>query len=139
MKPSLRNILGPIKAKRNKFGARRGITEDGFKFDSKAEWLRYGQLKKLRRAGDIRDLEVHPSRILECDGKPLLIRSDGYPNGRKAKYTPDFRYVDAKTGQTIVEDVKGGKATITADYRLRRAIYESNTGLQVREVTISHP
>ncbi|HEX3018587.1 MAG TPA: DUF1064 domain-containing protein [Caproicibacter sp.] len=62
---------------------------DGITFDSKAEALRYSQLKLMLMAGQIKSFNRQPSFIL----------SDGI------RYRPDFIVWDGKT--IWVEDVKG--------------------------------
>lgn len=84
----------------NKFGAIKTVV-GGIKFDSKAEARRYSQLVLLERAGFISRLErqavyvLLPAVVLGGRKKPAM------------KYIADFQYFDAKTKQTIVEDVKG--------------------------------
>lgn len=85
-------------AKRNKFGAVR-VKLDDMTFDSKAEMARWGELRLLELSGRITDLEFHPVYILTAG----------------VRYEADFRYIEA--GGTVVEDVKGGKATQTQAFR----------------------
>ena len=81
---------------------------DGYSFDSKAEAQRYRDLCLLVRAGAITDFKVHPKYILQeasiYHGKKIL----------PITYTADFSYIE--NGKTIVEDVKGGKATQTRHF-----------------------
>ena len=112
---------------RNKYGAKRTVV-DGFKFDSQAEAYRYQQLVLMQRGGVIRELEVHPPFPLEINGKPLLLRSKGFPGGRKARYEADFRYFDVSKGDYVVEDVKGADTPIS---QLKRAIVEAQYGIRV--------
>ena len=44
---------------------------DGYTFASQAEARRYGELKLLEKAGEIRDLVVHPRLHLNIKGKDL--------------------------------------------------------------------
>lgn len=108
---------------RNKFHASPTVI-DGIRFASTAEARRYAELRLLERAGEITHLKCQPKWKFVIDGRPVLIRSDGYPNGRQAGYRADFSYFD-RDGHMIVEDVKGGKATVSEAYRLRRAIVEA--------------
>jgi hypothetical protein len=83
------------------------VTFDGYKFDSKAEKRRYDQLKLQERAGEIKDIKVHPRFLLQeafrnREGKKL----------RAIYYFADFQYVDLKTGETVVEDVKGARTKL---------------------------
>lgn len=94
-------IIGelPDKAtKRNKFNAV-AVVFDGIRFDSKAEMARYGELRTLELEKQISGLAVHPTLDLYAG----------------VKYKPDFMYTE--NGQTVVEDVKGGKATQTDAFK----------------------
>lgn len=117
--------------KKNKYRAQK--TEvDGIVFDSKREALRYSELKILERANVIRDLETQPEFPLTCGGTPVLVRSKGYPNGRKAKYIADFRYTMVSGGETIVEDVKGMDTPLS---KLKRAMVEAEHGIAITVIS----
>lgn len=103
-----------------KYGNRK-VEVDGILFDSQKEGVRYWQLKQLRQHGEIRDLECHPVFRFELNGV------------RIGRYTADFRYVDATTGETIVEDVKSD-ATKTTAYRLRKRLMKAFHDIDVKEV-----
>lgn len=106
---------------RNKYGAIK--TEvDGVTFDSKKEARRYTELKAFEAAGAISDLVLQPRFLFEHNGV------------RISSYKPDFQYVDTDTGETIIEDVKGGKATRTQAYVMRRKMMKAFHGIDVREV-----
>lgn len=112
--------------KRNKFNATR-VTIDGIKFASKREAKRYSELKLLEMAKEIFNLELQPVFPLIIDGKEVKIRSKGFPNGRKCKYTADFKYTTAD-GEIIIEDSKGFDTTSS---RLRRAVVECIYGIHI--------
>lgn len=98
---------------------------DGILFDSKKEANRYVALKLLERIGDIEDLVLQP-KFLIADAVIL--------DGRKQRaryYIADFQYVDAATGKTVVEDVKGIK---TAAYRAKRHQMMLAHEIEVKEV-----
>ena len=76
---------------------------DKVRFASKREAKRYAELKLLERAADISELELQPKFLLGTDDTPFLIRSKGYPNGRRAVYLADFRYRD-RAGEVVIED-----------------------------------
>jgi hypothetical protein len=114
--------------KRNKYSAVKTVV-DGHKFDSKKEARRYGELKLLKSAGEISWLRLQPKFRFRIDGRNVMIRSKGYPNGRQATYTADFQYEQG--GKIVVEDVKGGAATDTEASRLRRAMVEAQYGVRV--------
>ena len=92
---------------------------DGNIFDSLKERRRYQELKLLERAGEIRELKVHPQYEIH----PGFVY-----NGEKIKpiyYEADFEYIaidseDLTSGEKehlIIEEVKGMK---TAVYKLKR-------------------
>lgn len=99
------------------------VTVDGIRFDSKREAARYVELRRMEESGEISHLERQPSFKLYCGREPVLIRSEGYPNGRHAIATFDFAYFDGN--RRVIEDVKGGKATQTEAYKLRKALVEA--------------
>ena len=84
---------------------------DGYTFDSLAEANRYEQLLLNQKAGDISGLEVHPRIELQ----PAFVF-----HGEKVRsivYVADFKYQDE--GYTVYEDVKGGLATQTSEFKLK--------------------
>lgn len=88
------------RGKRTKYGNVR-CEFDGLKFDSKAEMARYGSLRLLQLTGHISALEVHPVIKLHAG----------------IKYVADFRYIEQN--RVVIEDVKGGKATQTAAFKIK--------------------
>jgi hypothetical protein len=87
----------------NKFNARK-VEVDGITFASAAEARRYGELKWLERAGDIKALVCHPKFPLTINGVTI------------GTFTGDFLYYSG--GRKTLEDVKG-KVTAEASLRLR--------------------
>jgi hypothetical protein len=106
--------------KRNKYKAK-PVVIDKIRFASKKEGNRYRELKLMRAGGEISDLRLQVPYTLKNGSAPLLIRSEGYPNGRQIKYIADFVYID-KSGNEIIEDVKGMRTQI---YKIKKAIMES--------------
>lgn len=102
----------------NKYGAKK-VQADGHTFDSKAEHRRYCELMTLVNAGEIEALELQPRYELVVCGVKI------------GRYTGDFRYLDRRTGEQIVEDVKGVK---TRDYVLRRKLMKAIHGIDVVEI-----
>ena len=94
---------------------------DGVRFASKKEAKRYGELKLMQRAGAITHLDVHPSWEFTLLGV------------RIGKYTADFSYRRGAY-EFIVEDVKGGKATRTEAYKLRKALMLAIHGIKITEI-----
>ncbi len=114
----------------NKYNARR-VVVDGIKFDSQGEANRYQQLLLLEKAGEITDLKRQPFFyfVHPVTKKHLVIKSKGYPNGRKVKYVADFSYRTADG--LVVEDYKGFDTDVS---RLKRAMMELFHGITVRIV-----
>ncbi len=112
----------------NKYGAKR-TTVDGVTFASKAEARRHGELKLLEKAGDITGLQLQPEFPFVINGRPVKLRSAGFPNGRALKYVADFQYW--RDGAMVVEDVKGLDTPVS---RLKRALVESIYGICVEVV-----
>lgn len=90
--------------------------KNGIKFDSKAEERRFDQLCILEKAGEISGLEVHVKYELQ----PSFKR--GGKTIRAITYEADFRYVE--NGAVVLEDVKGGKGTITQVFTLKTKILQ---------------
>ena len=88
---------------------------DGIVFDSRAEAMRYQDLKLLQASGTITDLAVHTLYELQ----PAFKR-DG-KRERAICYECDFEYYEA--GQLIVEDVKGAE---TETWKLKRKLFLYN-------------
>lgn len=131
-------IISKTKAK-NKYNAKK-VFFDGVVFDSTAEMKRYIVLKKAHEDGVITDLELQPQYIIlpAIKGerikhfKRIPDRVEEYIIQQPVKYTADFRYV--KDGQTVVEDVKGSKFTMSRDLPLRIKMMKYFHGIDVKLV-----
>lgn len=99
----------------NKYNAKK-TPYDGYVFDSGKECRRYKELRLLEKAGVITGLYVHPNFILQegfiWRGKKI----------RPITYEADFMYKE--NGITIVEDVKGGKATQTQLFKVKVKMFK---------------
>ena len=109
---------------------------DGETFDSRREARRWMDLRLLEQAGEIRDLRRQVKYILiptqreEGDGK-----KPGKLLEKEASYYADYVYTDARTGETIVEDVKGYKeGGAYAVFVLKRKLMLYVHGIRVVEV-----
>ena len=91
-----------------------------FTFQSKAEARRYDELKWLEVGGQISELRVHP---------PFLL----YYGKLKRRYISDFSYVDKKTGELVVEDVKS-KPTRTQLFIRNKAMMLEQHNIDVQEI-----
>ena len=122
--------------KKNKYGNTKAVV-DGIKFDSTKEANRYIELMSLWRAEKIRDLKLQPQYTLQ--------ESYITPQGervRAIRYVADFSYerpaFPASTGHVywlrVVEDVKGGEATKTEKYKIKRKLFAEKYGFEITEV-----
>lgn len=104
----------------NKYGAKK-ITDPatGFVFDSKAEFIRWCELRILGRAGQISDLQ----RQVKYE---LIPKQKGE---RACTYVADFVYIDSD-GNTVVEDTKGVR---TDAYRIKRKLMLWVHGIKIKE------
>jgi len=94
---------------------------DGHKFDSLKEGRHYVFLKTREKLGEIEGLELQP-------------RFDLVINKMKCGfYRADFLYLDKRTGEQIVEDVKS-KPTMTTVYRLKKKLVKALYNIDIVEV-----
>ena len=77
---------------------------DGFKFPSKREANRYAELRLLEKAGEIKDLEVHPHYDFIVNGQKI---GRGYT--ADSAYLELTRIADILCPIRVTEDVKGYK------------------------------
>ena len=97
------------------------------RFDSKAEAAHYDELMLLLRAGVISDLRLqHEFTLIEAyttaDGKRV----------KAERYRADFTYW--QNGEFVVEDVKGGSATKTKTYEIKKKQMLDKYGIEIREI-----
>lgn len=106
----------------NKYNARK--TEvDGITFDSRREALRYQELRLMVRAGLICELETQKKFDIVINDQKVC------------SYYADFMYYDKEKECWVVEDVKGGKATQTPVYRLKKKLMKAVLGVDIQEIT----
>lgn len=121
----LRGQLAAPKGTKRVKGAERTVV-DGIAFDSKREAKRWGELRLLQIAGEIRDLERQvPVDLLGQDG-PILTDS----GKQTRRYVADFRYFDTRLGIWVIEDAKGHPTEV---FKLKRAILAAQ-GIEVKEI-----
>lgn len=89
---------------------------DGIRFSSKKEARRYESLKCLLKAGQIDALIMQPTYPITINGHQVC------------KVKLDFRYLDKKTGQTVIEDVKGYDNPLS---KLKRKLVQAQHGIEV--------
>jgi hypothetical protein len=112
-------IQAPITSKPQKYRAQPKIV-DSIRFSSTKEADRYSELKLLRQAGVIRDLELQPVFPLSVNGRVI------------GSYVGDFRYYSIESGRIVVEDVKGMKSLPL--YRWKIKHLRAEHGIEVVEI-----
>jgi len=110
------HLIEPVR-KKSKYGNNRKEI-DGILFDSEKEAKRYGELKLLKKAGAIGLLELQVPYELNPGGTYSY------------KYIADFKYIDARTGETVVEDTKGYR---TREYVRKRRLMAKVHGIKIKE------
>ncbi len=103
----------------NKYSARRTLCRQNHEHASAKESRWCNDLTLLERSGEITHLEVEPQFIFTVDGLEVK-----HENGRKAVFSPDFSYRE-RDGRKIALEVKGGSATKTEAYTLRKAFFRA--------------
>lgn len=116
--------------RQHKYGARSTKCANGHTHASKREARRCAELHLLQRAGQISDLEMEPRYFFTVDGRQVK-----HDNGRRAVFTPDFRYRRAD-GRLVIEEVKPPVAKARGrDWPLRKALFRAcYPDLEIREV-----
>jgi hypothetical protein len=108
----------------SRFPAKR-TTVDGITFDSKREAKRYGELRLLERAGEIRALQIQPAFL-------VWIKDELF-----CTYTADFQYIDLRRSpdghRMVIEDCKSSGTAKDTAYRLRKKAAELFYGIKVTE------
>jgi len=104
------------------------VVVDGEKFDSKREAQHWQELKIRERAGDISNLRRQVPYDLRC---PIDWNIEG--QAVVSQYIADAVFVD-KDGRTHVQDVKGGRATQTALFKLKRKWLALQSNIEIEIV-----
>lgn len=124
----VRNIAG-AEVKRSKMGNTRVILETGEKFDSKAEHVRWVELKRRERLGLITDLQTQVKFVLVPGA--VIVTPEGSRKKPPIRYVADFTYTGID-GSKVVEDVKGFK---TAMYKIKQHMMKSLLGIDIVEIS----
>lgn len=111
------------KTKRAKYNNEK-VEYEGIVFDSRKEYQRYRELLLLQKAGLIGFLQLQVPFV-------LIEKTE---TERECKYVADFVYIDAKTGEKIVEDVKSDMTRKLSTYIMKRKLMLSIHNIKIREV-----
>lgn len=109
------NLNVPRGTKKSKYKSRR-VKIDGIAFASTREGKRYMDLRLLERAGEISMLTCQPKYPIVINDIPICT------------VILDFSYID-KSGETIIEDVKGLDMVVS---KLKRKLVKACHGIEVR-------
>lgn len=100
---------------RPKYGNRKTVV-DGITFASAKEASRYGELKLLEKAGEIRGLQLQPRFPMQVNGQHITT------------YVADFQYQERQGQLDTVEDVKGVQ---TEAFKIKRKLFEALYGVKL--------
>ena len=106
------------------------VTHDGMTFDSKKECERYKVLKAWQEMGVISDLRTQVAFEL-ARGIKIAGESRKRPSVR---YVADFVYLDRRTGEQVVEDVKSSFTAKDKVFRLKKHLMKVVHNIDVVEV-----
>lgn len=133
---------GKGKSKYKNIPAERSGESANIRFASQKEARRYDELMLLLKAGKIRDLRLQQDFTLQeayttPDGKRV----------RAIRYVADFSYERMRPywkgyeahcpddgWYRVVEDTKGGKATQTPTYKMKKKMMQDKYGITIKEV-----
>ena len=111
----------PPPPKKSKYHAQK-TDADGITFDSKKESERYKQLKLLLNAGKIGFLAMQVEFAFHIKDQKI------------ASYFADFVYLDATTGNLVVEDVKSEATRTLPIYKLKKKMMLIEHKIKIQEV-----
>jgi hypothetical protein len=110
--------------RQSKYGNRRVKTAAGVSFDSQSEAKRWAELKLLERAGEIRELTLHPRYDLSVNGIHICDMIPDYSYECLVEGS-DGRHRFFQTWMKVCEDRKGGTATQTDVFKLKRKLLKA--------------
>lgn len=106
------------------------IVVDGDTFDSKREAQYWVELNLREKAGEITGLARQVHYDLKCPIDNILSKE---LDAVVSQYIADFQFFD-RSGKFHVQDVKGGQATKTSIYKLKKKWLELQSGIVIEEV-----
>ena len=128
----------------NKYGAKKiKDPATGYEFDSKAEFIRWCELRIMERAGKISDLkrqvsyELIPTQREDSTEVYKAGPQKGLPKPgaiieKPCRYVADFVY--QQDGETVVEDTKGYKKGAAYDlFVIKRKLMLNVHGIRIKE------
>lgn len=117
------------------------VEVNGIKYDSKREQRRHDELLLMEQAGEIKDLKRQVKFVLiPAQREPDTVgpkggRIKGKLIERECAYYADYTYIDTKTGELVVEDVKGYRdGQAYALFKIKRKLMLYVYDIRVKEV-----
>ena len=114
---------------------------EGIVFDSRKEAKYYLYLKQLLHDGKISSLQrqvpyelvpaVYEEQIIHLKTKDKAVKKLVQ---RPILYVADFVYVENTTGETVVVDVKGQKATMTKEFVMKKKMMLAFLNIKIKLV-----
>lgn len=120
--PQLASLPPEERAKKPSKWKNKRVFYDGYWFDSLAERNRYCELRLLEKGGLISQIEVHKIFTFQFNGFRLWT------------YESDFTYINCKTREYIVEDVKNPANAKSRDFVHNCLMMKACFGIEVKVV-----
>lgn len=124
---------------RRKYGNHK-VTFQGMKFDSELELARYLFLLNRQKEGKISDLRrqveyclIPPQYRTEIVQLKTKAKEKQVLVERECAYKADFVY--ERDGKLVVEDVKGARFLMTADFKIKKKLLLYRYGIAIQIVT----
>lgn len=125
---------------RNKFGNHK-VTIDGIRFDSRKEARFYLFLKEAEKKGEISDLRlqvpyelipaIYEDQVIHLKTKDKTVTKCVQ---KAVHYVADFVYIETLSGKEYVVDVKGGDATMTREFILKKKLMKYRHNIDIKIV-----
>ena len=129
------------KSKYNNTPAERNGESANIRFASQKEARRYDELMLMMKAGKIRDLRLQQDFTLQeayTTPQGERIRAIRYKADfvyeRLVGYYTDVAPKNIEKWEKVIEDTKGGKATQTPLYKMKKKMMQDKYGITIREV-----
>jgi hypothetical protein len=98
------------------------VRVDGILFASKHEARRWRELLAMQAAGYIKELRRQVAFTLSVN------------DIRITSYRCDFQYIEAASGERVIEDAKSDMTKRIEAYRIKRRLMKAVLGIDVKEV-----
>lgn len=125
--------------KRNKYGNRNFVDQQGIRWDSEKEYYRYVALRAAEADGRIQGLQrqvVFTLLSAVTEEQTVQLKTKTKTVTKTAQHPVTYRadFVYTKDGQQIVEDVKGSPRMLTKEYLIKKKFMRGLFGIKIKEV-----